>query len=237
MASTSQDQSPKRGASPSPRVALAAATPFALRVGAPPQFLTAPQQLSFWGNYTDGDCVTAEEAFTKACHNPEIFITEDVAVGWARDHGVLNGAVISDVLTWMQDDGFQQDEHRYNDGQHYAVNWTHRATLISAISNGPVKIGVAADQLEDAWQPVRASGWVATGFKQDDDEDHCVSLCGYGSIAWLLQQLGGHVPAGVDGNAFAYALFTWNSIGVIDEPSMRAITHEAWLRTPSTIVL
>lgn len=31
-------------------------------------------------------------------------------------------------------------------------------------------------------------------------------------------------------------MFTWNSIGIIDTPSMRAITHEAWLRQPTTIV-
>jgi len=33
-----------------------------------------------------------------------------------------------------------------------------------------------------------------------------------------------------------YAMFTWDSIGIIDQPSMLAITHEAWLRNPTTIV-
>ena len=34
----------------------------------------------------------------------------------------------------------------------------------------------------------------------------------------------------------AYALFTWDSIGIIDVPSMLAITGEAWLRNPTTVV-
>jgi hypothetical protein len=30
-------------------------------------------------------------------------------------------------------------------------------------------------------------------------------------------------------------LFTWDSIGIIDVPSMTAVTHEAWLRQPTTV--
>src|SRR6185312_4263702 len=105
------------------------------------------------------------------------------------------------------------------------------------ISQGPVKIGVAADQLETAWSSNGgANGWFGTGFNKDDKEDHCVTLCGYGTIAWLAQQLGVFVPQGVDGTQSGYALFTWDSIGIIDEPSMLAITHEAWLRSPTTII-
>jgi hypothetical protein len=32
-------------------------------------------------------------------------------------------------------------------------------------------------------------------------------------------------------------MFTWDSIGIIDVPSMLAVTQEAWLRTPITLVL
>jgi hypothetical protein len=45
------------------------------------------------------------------------------------------------------------------------------------------------------------------------------------------------VLQGVDGSKPGYAMFTWGSIGIIDVPSMVAITHEAWLRTPTTIVV
>jgi hypothetical protein len=225
-----------RGAIASPRSALAAAIPHAALVGAPPNFITVPAQLSMWGNYQYGDCVTAEEAFAKACNAPEIFIPEADAIAWATRHGVLNGAVISQVLQWMQNDGFQEGSLTYDDGPYFSVNWTNAATLQSAISQGPVKIGVAADQLETAWHSTHgATGWFAHGFHADNNEDHCTSLCGYGSIAWLAQQLHVAVPAGVDGSKPGYALFTWSSIGIIDEPSLRAITHEAWLRQPTTV--
>jgi hypothetical protein len=229
-------QKPLRGAIPSPRSALAAATPYPVLVGAPPNFITVPAQLSMWGNDVHGDCVTAEEAFAKACNNPEIFITESEVISWATRHGVLEGAVIVDVLQWMQNDGFQQGDYTYDDGPHFSVNWTNSATLQSAIANGPVKIGVAADQLENAWRSTGGqNGWFATGFHADGNEDHNPSLCGYGSIAWLAQQLHVQVPAGVDGTKTGYALFTWDSIGIIDEPSLLAITHEAWLRQPTTV--
>jgi hypothetical protein len=40
-----------------------------------------------WNNDTHGDSVTAEEAFAKACHSPEIFITDDEVEKWATAHG------------------------------------------------------------------------------------------------------------------------------------------------------
>jgi hypothetical protein len=55
-----------------------------------------------------------------------------------------------------------------------------------------------------------------------------VSLSGYGTITWLAHQLDTFVPQGVDGSKPGYAMFV---------PSMVAITHEAWLRTPTTIVV
>jgi hypothetical protein len=140
-------ETPKRGAIQSPRSALAAAPPHAALVGAPPNFITVPAHISMWGNDQFGDCVTAEEAFAKACNSPEIFIPEADVISWATKHGVLNGAVISNVLQWMQNDGFLQGSVIYDDGPYSSVNWTNAATLQSAIATGPVKIGIAADQL------------------------------------------------------------------------------------------
>jgi hypothetical protein len=110
--------------------------------------------------------------------------------------------------------------------------------LQSAISQGPVKIGIAAEQLQAVCLAKGAgkSGWFATGFKEDQNLDHCVSLCGYGTISWLAQRMNVTVPNGVNGTKPGYALFTWDSIGIIDFPSILAITGEAWLRTPTTIV-
>jgi len=226
----------KRGAMPSPRSTLAAATPHVAAIGAPLHHLSKPHRISMWGNDAHGDCVTAEEAFAKACHHPEIFVPDNEVIGWASRHGVLEGANLLPVMTWMQDDGFVEGTHIYDDGPHFSVDWTNRAALHSAIASGPVKIGIAADQIEHVWQAAGGrSGWCATGFHDDPAEDHCVSLCGYGTLSWLAEQLDAELPPGVDGSSSGYAMFTWNSIGIIDTPSMIAITHEAWLRQPTTV--
>lgn len=221
-----------RGAIASPRHKLAGAIPHTLVGTTPPNVLHVPHKLSFWGNNTYGDCVTAEEAFAKASHNPEIFISEQEVIQWATQHNFLNGAVISDVLETMTSSGFQQSHHVYDDGPARSVNWTDSALLKNAISLGPVKIGVAADQLNTVY--TGKNGWVATGFHPDTAEDHCVSLCGYGTLEWLAKQLKTHIPAGIDATQPGYGMFTWDTVGIIDVPSLMAITHEAWLRMPTT---
>jgi len=190
-----------------------------------------------WGNDVHGDCVTAEEAFAKACHDPEIFLSDEEIIGWASRHDVLEGAYIHQVLDLLRVEPFRKDNQRYYDGSAFSVDWTNTPILRSAISQGPVKIGVAADQLLAAYHKNGGnSGWFARGFAQDGKMDHCVTLCGYGTTEWLAEQLHALLPSDVDQMRSSYALFTWNSIGIIDEPSMRAITHEAWLRSPTTVV-
>ena len=225
-----------RGAIASPRHKLAAALPHVIAGPTPPNVIYLPKQLSFWLNDKDGDCCTAEEAFAKACYVPEIFISDTVVGAWAKKHKVLNGAILSDVLEWMETGGFKQGGHTYDDGPHVAVDWTNTALLQNAIAHGPVKIGVAADQLQAVVANPPTNGWFATGFKTDNNEDHCVSLCGYGTFSWLASQLGVSVPKGQSGSTPGLAMFTWDSVGVIDYPSMVAITHEAWLRNPTTVV-
>jgi hypothetical protein len=190
-----------------------------------------------WLNDVDGDCVTAEEAFAKAATStPELFITDATVLAWATANGVLDGAELTQVLDLMQSAGFEQDGQTYDDGPFTSVDWTNAATLQNAISQGPVKIGVAADQLENAvgTADMPPNGWIATGFQPDTNLDHCVSLCGFGEIGWLANQLG--VGSPVPGDTPAYALFTWSSVGIIDVPSMLAITGEAWLRNPVTVI-
>jgi hypothetical protein len=225
-----------RGASPSPRHRLAAAQPHLITGPTPPQLLYRPNKLSFWLNNQYGDCVTAEEAFAKACHVPEVFISDAEVKKWADQNKVLNGANLVDVLDAMVSQGFKQDHQTYDDGPHTAVDWTNPALLQNAIAHGPVKIGVAANQLEAVVPNPPTDGWFATGFKNDTAEDHCVSLCGYGTFAWLAKQLGVPVPDTLNGNTPGYGLFTWDSIGIIDFPSMVAITQEAWLRNPTTVI-
>lgn len=225
----------RRGARPSPRHRLAAAVPHRIRGTTPPSFIVIPSKLSYWLNDQYGDCVTAEEAFAKACNDPEILIQDSVVQSWAAGNGVLDGADLDQVLTMMQQSGFAQDGRMYNDGAHTSVDFTNAALLQNAIAQGPVKIGVAAGQLENVVGT--SNGWFGTGFRSDQNEDHCVALCGYGSISWLASQLGVNVPAGIDGSQPAYALFTWDTIGIIDVPSMLAITGEAWLRNPTTVAI
>jgi len=225
-----------RGAMPSPRHRLAGAMPHVIVGPTPPQLLYDPTKLSFWLNNQYGDCVTAEEAFAKACHVPEIFISDQEVETWAKQHSVLNGAMLVDVLDLMVAKGFAQGGHTYDDGPFKSVDWTNAAILQNAIAHGPVKIGIAANQLETVYQAHPKNGWFATGFKQDNAEDHCVSLCGHGTFAWLASQLKVQLPQGIDGATPGYGMFTWDSIGIIDNPSMLAITQEAWLRNPTTIV-
>ncbi|MDQ1830615.1 hypothetical protein, partial [Massilia scottii] len=125
--------SPKRGAIPSPRSALAAATPHVARVDPLPNYLVVPAQISYWGNDAYGDCVSAEEAFAKACNSPEIFIPYSTVVNWANKNGLLNGAGFTQVLNLMQTGGFTDSVCTYNDGPYLTVDWTTPATIQSAI--------------------------------------------------------------------------------------------------------
>jgi hypothetical protein len=210
-------------------------TPWHKSVGVTPDhFSMIPAQLSYWGNSQYGCCVSAEEAFAKACHTPEVFIPPATLINFAADHGWLNGAALTSVMDVMISEGIDVGGLNYRDGPYTAVNYTNDAALSNAIAQGPVKIGVAANQLENT--ATSTSGWVATGFYRDQRIDHCVSLCGFGSLAQCCQMLGVPVPVKSDGNARAYQLFTWNTIGVIDRASLVAITGEAWLRSPTTIM-
>lgn len=226
-----------RGASPSPRHKLAAAMPHKATTPAPAQFMWELGTLSMWYNDQDGDCVTAEEAFAKGCGPAGVFIEDATVLAWANANGVLNGADLSQVLTLMQSGGFDQDGTTYDDGPPTSVDWTNGPVLQNAISQGPVKIGVAADQLENTVQAfgIGQNGWIAIGYTEDENLDHCVSLCGYGTFGWLAEQLGVTLPAGVDPTAFGYALYTWKSVGLIDQASLNAICGEAWLRNPTTV--
>lgn len=224
-----------RGAKPTSRNRLAAATPHTLVGATPPQFLWKPAHLDMWGNATFGDCVTAEEAFAKACNQPEVFIPAHKIIKWARKNWVLNGAGLWEVLELMKMQGIDHDGMTYLDGAFKSVDWVDAALLQNAIAQGPVKIGVAADQLQNVPNIGVTNGWIATGFTEDRNLDHCVSLCGYGPFGWLASQLGATLPEAIEGDTRAYALFTWSTIGIIDVPSMTAITGEAWLRTPTTV--
>lgn len=226
-----------RGANPTSKERIGSIAPHGIVGATPPQFIRLPKApLSMYGNDQFGDCVTAEESFAKNLDGVDIGYHK--AVKWARRHWSLNGAGLWEVMTLMQTDGFYVGDFQYNDGPFKYVNFTNPAILRNAIVQGPVKLGVAADQLENVIQAygIAKNGWVATGFTKDGNLDHCVSLCGYGPAAWLAQQLGVTLNVRtMDSSVPALACFTWSSIGIIDFPSMVNICGEAWLRVPTTI--
>lgn len=223
-----------RGAIPTPRHKLAAARPYQYVRTPPSQFAWGWVGLSYWGNDQYGDCVTAEEAFAKSVGASGILVPDAVVQSWACANGFLNGADLSDVLNAMETGGFPINGSTYNDGPATSVDWTNPTVLQAAIIDGPVKIGVAADQLESVVGTT--NGWFLVGASPDGDEDHCVSLAGYGPMSWLAERLGVSVPAGVDGLSLGYLLFTWDTVGIIDASSMLEITGEAWVRHPTTVI-
>jgi hypothetical protein len=231
---------PYRGARLSPRHRLAAATPHRIVGETPPTFLPVPPQLQMWGNDVYGDCVTAEEAFAKAAYStelkqPELVATTTDVITWARSRGFLDGADLISVIDAMSQQGFIINGRPYQDGTPSAVDWTNDANLTNAIAQGPVKIAVAADQLEPV--VTNANGWLLQNATTDDNTDHCVSLCGYGTINDCLTALLAPTISPTNGSARGYLIFTWSTIGVIDQPSLLAICREAWLRSPTTVGL
>jgi hypothetical protein len=186
-----------------------------------------------WGNATYGCCTVSEEAAAKSLA-AGVFVPDDVVIAWAQANGAIDGDTLIDVLDKMQVNGLVVDGKTYDDGPPVSVDWTIPAILQNAICQGPVKIGIAADQLQNVVPNPPKNGWIATGFTQDDNIDHCANLCGYGPIGWMANELG--VGSPVPGDEPAYALFTWDSVGIIDVPSLLAICGEAWLRVPNSVV-
>lgn len=233
------------GALPTPPNRLAAAIPFlsTTRVlGAPPSYAVVPPKLSMWLNDTYGDCVTAEEAFKAAAWSSalglgETFIPDASVKAWARDHRVLNGAVIEDVLRWRTRDALNAEDGKgYTNGPYNSVDYANDATLSGAIYQGKaIKIGVAHGALSRALnQTGGRSGWHVVGAGRDRGLDHCVALCGYGAASDLYEALKVPLPAGLSPSTHGYLLFTWGTIGFIDAQSMVNITGEAWIRIPGT---
>lgn len=224
----------KRGARKSPRHKLLAATPHRTRA-VPPQFAYVPGKLDVWGNDVDGDCVTAEEAFAKACYSPEIFIDPSVVISWARANGFLDGADLTEVMDVMKSAGFVVGPQTYNDGGYTAVDYSDEANLQSAISSGPVKIAIDADALPS--EAGNNQGWVATGGSpgQFANTDHCVSICGYGPASWLCAQLGVPLPSTLQPDQPMYLLYTWATIGLVDHAWIMSTCTESWLRNPTTV--
>ncbi len=226
----------KRGAVKSPRHRLLAAIPFRGEA-APAQFAIVPKLLSPWGNQTYGDCVSAEEAYAKACWSiqcglPETFITEAEVIRWARKYGFLNGADLSEVMDAMARDGMNVNGVNYKDGMPRGVDYSNEAILQSAIATGPVKIAIDANALPS--NAGNGNGWWTIASGHYGNTDHCVGLSGFGTALFIFQQFNLPLPAGLNPSTPGYILFTWNSVGFVTRGWLMGTCVEAWVRTPTT---
>lgn len=222
-----------RGAKMTPRNLLLSAPRFK-PMGTPPQNVAyVPKRLDMWGNDQYGDCVSAEEAFAKACYVPEIFISAAVVIEWARKNGFLNGAYLQEVMDAMKASGFAIGSQLYNDGVGHGVDWADEPTLQAAIAQGPVKIAIDADALPPAAGD--SQGWFAITKLDKQNIDHCVSISGYGTAAQLYAELGLPVPSTLDSALNGYLLFTWGTIGFVSHDWLMGCCAEAWVRMPTTV--
>jgi len=226
------------GEFPTPNHELASAHPYRAGGTAPESFISWPIEIGFWGNEKAGSSSWAEEAFAKACAEPKLFIPTDVVLFTSRECGSSNFAA------FMQTHGFQMDRKAYLDGSFNSVEWTNTAALNGAIANvGPVKIGVGAEDFQtnaNGKVTPGTNGWAMYGLPAGQPENHCASLCGYGPLAALVDLFERHevnvnLPSGMP-TGLCYAMFTWGSIGIVDQQSLMNITGEAWVRNPTTIV-
>lgn len=224
-----------RGLIPTPRAKLLRSLPFLSKGPVPATVSYVPKRLSMWGNDQYGSCVTTEEAFAKACALPEIFISDAEVIRWAGRHGWLDGAELTPVIKAMIQSGFQQDSHVYGDGPYRGVDFSDEDLLKNALVAGPVKIGIDADALPNG--AGNESGWFSLGTgRHYNNEDHCVSLCGYGTASELYKSLGLSKPSQLRDDQQGYLLFTWNTIGFVDHSWIMSTTGEAYVRDPVTTV-
>lgn len=226
------------GKIPTPNHELVDALPYRAGCATPESILAWPIEIDFWGNDQVGNSIWAEEAFAKACAEPKVFIPTDVVLSTQQKCGLSNFA------EFMQTHGFHMARKFLVDGTFNSVDWANAAALNSAIAHvGPVKIGVGTQHFlsnpNGAVTP-GASGWAMYGLSAGQPENHFASLCGYGALAALVDLFWQHgvnvnLPSGMP-TGLCYAMFTWGSIGIIDQQSLMNITGEAWIRNPTTII-
>lgn len=205
-------------------------------VAAPPQVISVPRRLSYWGNNQYGCCVTSESVFAIADYSTklgmeEIFVTDATTIEWARSHGWLNGAFLLDVIQDMERDGIKDEKGILRKaGKPSSVDFSNEETLKSAIAQGPVSIAIASGRLPSG--AGNKSGWYSFGGNRNQNTDHDVSLSGYGATADLFKALNVSPPTNAPTNG--YFLYTWSTIGVVDHAWIMSTVVEAWVRNPTT---
>lgn len=229
------------GAISTPKHRLLSAMPFVPpHMAVPDHVAYVPKFRSMFGNSTYGDCVSAEEAFSKTCVNPESFDSQaavdelsSVCIAWARSHGVLNGAALDEVLDWMAQKGYQIGSQLFNDGGKLGVDYSNKDTLRAAIAQGPVKIALSASSLPGG--AGSQDGWYSLS-SRSRGSDHSTTLCGFGSVEFCYDALKLPVPSAIPPNTPGYLHYTWSTIGFVNDAWVQGgAVDEAWLRQPTTI--
>lgn len=193
-----------------------------------------PKKISMWFNDQYGCCVTTEEAFNQAATGT--FIEDNTVYTFAKKNNWLNGAYLTEVMDEMQKTGFQQGGKSYGIGDYLSVDFADENTLKRALTLAPVKIGIDADALPSG--AGNKTGWFATGGRpnQFPNEDHCVSLAGFGPAQTLYSALNVALPTGLAPGEEGYLLFTWDTLGFVSHKWLMSTCAEAYIRNPAGTV-
>ena len=217
---------------------MARAVPFLGGVSAPIQVAHVPEQLSYWGNDRYGDCVSAEEAFSKGCSpaaNPKgVFIPDSVVIAWARNNGWLNGASLDGVLADMKARGYVIDSQAYNDGDFQSVDISNESILQAALAVGPVKIAINANALPSGAGSTQ--GWTSFGDNSNTRTDHCVPIYACGRADFVYDALKITRPTSIPADRLVYGVFSWSTMGIVDKAWIDGCCDgDCWVRSPTTV--
>ncbi len=194
--------------------------------------------LDFWKPGDLNNSFWIEESFAKFCAKPHIQLPKELVLETIDKCGTMN------VSEFLQTEGFQLNGKKYLNGTFQSINWTEPNLLKSAIYQyGPIKIGVASnDFLSNSKGMVTpaVNGWAMYNYPSGLKADDWASICGYGQLNKLINQfatkgIAVNIPEGMP-EGLCYAIFVYNSVGIIDEQSLVNMTNEAWVRTPVTII-
>jgi hypothetical protein len=229
-----------RGAKRTTNAKMMAVPQFRPAFAAPDKFAAVPPKTSYWGNNQYGDCVSAQTAASLAAWSTrclgadkEVCATDAEVIAFARKHGWLNGATLTEVMDVMQKTGMSVGGATYREGSYYSVDYTKTADLSAALYVGPVNIAIDANALPSG--AGNKSGWYGLGKGDYPNTDHCVPLFGYGSAAFCYQAMGQPLPAAVPADRFGYILYTWNTVGFVDQDWIDGTCAEAYVRNPTTV--
>lgn len=198
-----------------------------------PKAVAFNPKLQMWGNNQYGDCVSAQEAFAKACCG--IQISDQDLIAWAGKHDLLNGANLPDVMDLLKQDPIVVNGHRYGDGGYQSVDFTDESAVCSALATNKAPLNIAIDHSALPQGAGNQMGWYSLNLNSRyTSYDHCVGISGYGPASFMFPLYGAQVPAGVDPNKIVFGLFTWETIGLIDVSWLRAACSEMYVRNPTT---